>query len=338
MPFSDVVKLFSSQFDVSQFLPSLLAALAGVWGIPIIVDRGDQLQAAKKLLPLATTDKAVLAVAVAIVLSVIFTILSTTQVRLYEGYLGRRLWTPLRKWQVRKRKCSIAERDRLKNLSTKSSDQQQRLNSLAVRLETRFARSDRATMPTLLGNVYRAFEGYPNERYNFDGVVMWPRIQPLVPEAVRTELAATQSRVDLLLTSTTLISISAVLVVILQPFTFKTILMVTSLLVSGYLTYRGAVIAALSLGDVVRSGFDIGRKTLLETLGFELPASLEEERKLWAEVTDFLLFNKPVLRPFKQLQDRAQRKHRAAKLCLVGFAVLTTWYKRHRVADTKGDL
>jgi hypothetical protein len=51
--------------------------------------------------------------------------------------------------------------------------------------------------------------------------------------------------------------------------------------------------ALIAAGMAVRAGFDIGRKTLLESLGLELPAMLEEERTLWGQVTDFLPFNKP---------------------------------------------
>jgi len=329
VPFSDVVKLFTNSFSTTQFLPALLASLAGVWGLPLIVHGDDPLQPIKKVLTLASTEKAVLAVAVAVVLSVVFTILSTTLLRVYEGYIGHRLfWAPLRASELRRRRQTIEERDRLKALGDRTPAQQQRLNSLALAVETRFARSDRATMATSLGNVYRAFEGYPNDRYHFDGVVMWPRIYPLLPESARADVSAAQSRIDLLITSTTLSYLAALIVVWLEPFSLRTALLVATLTVGGYVAYRGAVTAALSMGMAVRASFDIGRKTLLESLGLKLPESLEEERELWRRLTDFLLYNKPGLRPKEEDPPGSNDVAKAGALLLIVAAI--AWALRRR--------
>ena len=45
--------------------------------------------------------------------------------------------------------------------------------------------------------------------------------------------------------------------------------------------YRGAVSAALVFAEVVRGCFDLYRHDLIKQLGYTIPASLEDERRLW---------------------------------------------------------
>jgi hypothetical protein len=45
--------------------------------------------------------------------------------------------------------------------------------------------------------------------------------------------------------------------------------------------YRGAVSAALVFAEVVRGCFDLYRHDLIKQPGYAIPASLEDERRLW---------------------------------------------------------
>ncbi len=45
--------------------------------------------------------------------------------------------------------------------------------------------------------------------------------------------------------------------------------------------YRGAVSAVLVFAEVVRGCFDLYRHDLIKQLGYAIPASLEDERRLW---------------------------------------------------------
>lgn len=62
------------------------------------------------------------------------------------------------------------------------------------------------------------------------------------------------------------------------------------------LTYRSAVAVAVSYGELVRSAFDTHRLTLLMSLGYALPTSLDEERQLWQAIGQ-LLFRRDADRP-----------------------------------------
>ena len=70
----------------------------------------------------------------------------------------------------------------------------------------RFPRERSATMPTRLGNVFRAAESYPADSrlYGMDAVFFWPRLYPLLPESLRVELASARSSIDMMLVTSVL--------------------------------------------------------------------------------------------------------------------------------------
>jgi hypothetical protein len=58
-------------------------------------------------------------------------------------------------------------------------------------------------MPTALGNVLKSAERYPWQRYRLDAVVIWSRLQPLLPNEFADLLQQAKTSLDLLLTLVT---------------------------------------------------------------------------------------------------------------------------------------
>ena len=58
-------------------------------------------------------------------------------------------------------------------------------------------------MPTALGNVLKSAERYPWQRYRLDAVVIWSRLQPLLPAEFADLLQQAKTSLDLLLTLVT---------------------------------------------------------------------------------------------------------------------------------------
>ena len=52
-------------------------------------------------------------------------------------------------------------------------------------------------MPTSIGNILRAAERRPADKYGLDAIIVWPRLWLLLPEATRTELRAAYGSLDL---------------------------------------------------------------------------------------------------------------------------------------------
>lgn len=148
------------------------------------------------------------------------------------------------------------------------------------------ARTDQL-LPTRLGNALRAAESYAgdSERYGADAVFFWPRLYLVLPEAVRKQVEDARAAVDQLLVVATL-SLASALVALgmgiagVLPFPVWLSSAVGAALL-GWLTYRSAVRAAVTFGNLVRASFDLHRRDLLARLGLAAPPTLAEERELW---------------------------------------------------------
>jgi hypothetical protein len=153
-------------------------------------------------------------------------------------------------------------------------------------------------LPSRLGNVLRSAEAYPAspDRYAMDGVFYWPRLYAVLPEAIRTTLEQARSAIDTML----ILSLLAWLYVPVAA----GILLATGAgwqawpwwlgalgggLLAGMVAYRSAVSAALVFGELVRSCFDLYRHDLLKQFGYTIPASLQDEQRLWHNLAQQLV-------------------------------------------------
>ncbi len=135
-------------------------------------------------------------------------------------------------------------------------------------------------MPTDLGNVLRAAEDAVRARYGLNPIVCWPRLYPLLPEAIRGDLAEARSNVDTALRSSLLGVAFSLLWGIWALARANWLLAVSTLvgLIIAWLGYRAAVQAAVPYADLIRAAFDLYRFDLYETLRWPLPKCSPEER------------------------------------------------------------
>ncbi|MEV0225419.1 hypothetical protein [Streptomyces sp. NPDC050704] len=154
----------------------------------------------------------------------------------------------------------------------------------------------RDIMPTRLGNILRAAESYPHERYGLDAVVTWPRLFPLLPDGLTTALAAARAEIEFHLTISALASFFAVgaggwLAAVNGP-TWLFLSCYWAGAACAWLTYRGALAPARLYGEHVRVAFDLYRQELLTHLGIE-----GDEREQWARLNQFWYRNIPMDTP-----------------------------------------
>ena len=152
-------------------------------------------------------------------------------------------------------------------------------------------------MPTQLGNVLKSAEMYTNERYRLDAVLIWSRLQPLLPKEFMDAAEDSKTSLDLMITLSALIlffgsPLSAYLAMItavspyLGAITFLIMLLIVLFL--SWLTYKNGIQVALAFGENIKSAFDLYRWNVLEGLNLKLPENLDEERKIWADLCEFL--------------------------------------------------
>jgi hypothetical protein len=144
-------------------------------------------------------------------------------------------------------------------------------------------------MPTRLGNALRAAEDRAGRRYGLDAITAWPRLYPLLSERVRVLIDDQRAQMDVAARFTVVLlaaSLGGVALLIAHP---VWLLLPAATLGLAWLSYRGACSAAIGYGDGLETAFDLHRLDLRTHLHLPLPATLEEERRLNAELTKFLL-------------------------------------------------
>lgn len=201
-------------------------------------------------------------------------------IRLSEGYMPEFL-DNLRIWLA-------------KGWSRKIQNKQTRLQSLAhpqnrieiikkCRLDAEIAhlpvREDNA-MPTLLGNLLRASEEYPEVRYGLNAVICWPRLYPLLPDTLRQSINMERAKLN---ESARLLAWSMLFLIWLVWKWWA----IFSLPIA-WIAYRGMISAAGVYGDLIRSAFDLYRFKLYESLCWDLPQKPDKEKENGKVLTIYL--------------------------------------------------
>jgi hypothetical protein len=144
-------------------------------------------------------------------------------------------------------------------------------------------------MPTRLGNALRAAEDRAGRRYGLDAIAAWPRLYPLLSDRVRALLDDQRAQLDVAARFTVVLlaaSAGGAALLVTHP---VWLLVPAATLGLAWLSYRGACSAAIGYGDGLEAAFDLHRLDLRTHLHLPLPATLDEERRLNAELTKFLL-------------------------------------------------
>jgi hypothetical protein len=241
-----------------------------------------------------------------LIVTVVLFALNIPLIRLYEGYPWQNSW--LGQWRTasQRRRAKVLEevrqRARLLTRQAREANVDDALPADFAGLlkdsgEARgeFPKSEASILPTRLGNVIRAFEGYPKLKYGIDAVLIWPRLaQKLGKDAAET-IDSAKASFDFMLNCSVLSSVIAASVVAAglirhHPFTstYINIWPACALFfcVLAYLFYLGGINRAASWGTEVKVAFDLYRFDLLSGLGYKLEVSgPKDERALWEEIS-----------------------------------------------------
>ncbi len=295
--FSDVSKLFSREFVVGYFLPSVLFLITSAYMQELF-----QPSSSTNLTNLAIQFKDFWAFPAALflgwILALILLAANSTLMRILEGYYFRgEVFLRFERWQFRKLKSKIdaiektylQEMEKQDGVSTPTIAQ---YKLLLAKYRTRFPPDEKDLLPTSFGNTIRAFEYYPLEMYGIDAIAIWPRIIALVSAEYRQDLSVAKSQLDLALN---LFYLSLVIIiqyagywVILRQLPLPLLLIVTILIV--WISYHYAMSAACHWGELVKGVFDLYRIPLAKQLGVKLGESWADEKKSWYSFSQSLLY------------------------------------------------
>lgn len=136
-------------------------------------------------------------------------------------------------------------------------------------------------MPTKLGNLLRAAEEQPLNKYGLDAVICWPRLWLVLPDDVRKELQESRSELN----TTARIWLWSLLFLIWAIWTWWVI---PAALLSALFAYRWMLSATETYADLLESAFDLHRLALYQSLRWPLPAHPAEELQMGQQLTEYL--------------------------------------------------
>jgi hypothetical protein len=210
--------------------------------------------------------------------------------RLIEGYWPAFLNGPRRSLVSRVSERATTERADLQKLADHvlgdipdaTAEQRASYVRLDRRRRLRPSRPD-DYMPTRLGNILRAAETRPGDKYGLDAVVVWPRLWLLLPEAARQELLGARAGVD----SAVAGAIWGVLFCVFAAWTPLAVL--AGLVVAAASVGLWAPDRAEVFGDLVEASYDLYRVDLFRQLRWPLPTDPQQERLEGKKLTEYLL-------------------------------------------------
>lgn len=137
-------------------------------------------------------------------------------------------------------------------------------------------------LPTPIGNILRAAERRPADKYGLDTVTVWPHLWLLLPEDTRKELRAARTSLN----TSVAAAIWGVLFCAFAPFAALAIpigLAATAVAVTVVVPAR-----AQAFGDLVEAAYDLHRVGLYQQLRWPLPANPGEEHACGRQLTAYL--------------------------------------------------
>jgi hypothetical protein len=284
-----------------------------------------------------------------VILGFTLTSLNTFVFKLFEGYVLLHHFSALRKRQIkagRRLKRQIRYLDKkLGRMFEKDSETlserslrirtklRYQLRALQVEYDSTFPFSEDLFLPTKFGNILKASEAYPRDRYNIDAVPIWPRLVNVIPDKFFGFLDQKNNQLSFLLNCSVLsllFSIACVgailyqaLLALLKTYNISQLLYFVPInlavniylqrvllyigglflgLALAYLFHRATLFIVSEYGDLVRSAFDLFRFDLLAQLKRNYPKDYAEELLLWDDISDFFSVGPNSInnfRPFK---------------------------------------
>jgi hypothetical protein len=152
-------------------------------------------------------------------------------------------------------------------------------------------------MPTRIGNELRAMETYGYSNYRLDSQTLWYDLYGEAPDALRNAIDDSELQADTFVASlyaTMGLSVAMIAGVLWKWSRGETSikLLVASIVTAALLPvfHRGLLTSIDEWAATVRALVNNGRKVLREKYDLRLPASIEEEQRMWEALTGFIYY------------------------------------------------
>jgi hypothetical protein len=204
--------------------------------------------------------------------------------RMAEGYWPDwLLWLARQTWVRGQRSRFQRKLDSWKELGSRfdALTEKEQVAYVDLDLEMVGSPSPDRLLPTRLGNILRASEDRPSEKYGLDGVACWPRLWLLLPAGVKDDVANARNRLD----SAALVMFWSLLFVVWSLWIWWAALLG---LLAAIFSYRAMLAAAADYAALFEACFDTHRLALYAALHWPLPRNPQEELVSGEALTRYL--------------------------------------------------
>jgi hypothetical protein len=219
---------------------------------------------------------------------IVVQLLSASVLRLLEGY-----WPPWfsrlrRRLSGRLRRRAKAEDRAYQELAAQiygdgtATDEQLAAFARLERRQRRRPSDPDRFMPTKVGNILRAAEMRPFDKYGLDSVALWPHLWLLLPDTSRRELASARAGLDRAVAG----AVWGLLFWAFAPWTALAVPVGAAVATAAVIVWVPS--RAQAFGDLVDAAFDLHRTTLYTQLRWPLPSNPKEERELGQQLTAYV--------------------------------------------------
>ena len=137
-------------------------------------------------------------------------------------------------------------------------------------------------LPTPIGNILRAAERRPVDKYGLDTIVVWPHLWLLLPETTRSELRSARVSLDTAVAAAiwgVLFCTFGIFAWIAVPIGLAAAVIAVAVVAPG---------RAQVLGELVEAAYDLHRTAVYQQVRWPLPDNPEEERRVGPQLTAYL--------------------------------------------------
>ena len=209
--------------------------------------------------------------------------------RLLEGYWPPWLGRPRRFLLTRVEQRAIADEAAWKELAPRiygpAPDVTRADVEAFARLDQRRRRRPNVAslyMPTRIGNILRAAESWPKDKYGLDATVTWPRLWLLLPDSSRQELLTARTALDSAV-GAVIWGLLFCVYAVWTPFAILAGLAVAIAAVAFWVPNRAEV-----FGDLLEAAYDLHRIALYQQLRWPPPADPMDEHSRGESLTEYL--------------------------------------------------
>ncbi|MEH2214062.1 hypothetical protein [Nostoc sp.] len=223
--------------------------------------------------------------------------------RFLEGYWSRWL-QPLRRWMIQqqehdfkrkdKRWQTLADKKEKQVITNEELEEYVTLDGQLMQFPSQFNR----LMPTKLGNILRAAESRPYDKYGLDAVICWSRLWLVLPDGVKKELQEARSSLN----TAARFWLWSLLFIVWIVWAWWA---VPAALLGLIFAYYWTVDAAGVYCSLLESAFDLYRLELYKSLRWPIPINPKQEQESGKQLTIYLLRGSDQDRPiFTPLKDK----------------------------------